>query len=238
MNYFYDGGNAWSARTSWYLLTISPLFPLCVITFSDPVAYRLESLLLSPDLSESELPSPMYLTVPGQNVRLHVKAMQIGDVVRKSFLDKKSTGTSTWGALLESAVAVVGSQSETSQVGKRGEGGAGKAGGMTFPLGGTSSRVDFSLQPGAVESDYIRYVLSINRMIASGLPSLTLRSPLSSSPVLSQPIVLTLPILTSKTFLSVSLQQPTKIVHERHVPSMGRHAKDLFIISASVQKSS
>ena len=63
-------------------------------------------------------------------------------------------GGSAWGALLESAVAVVGSQAETSEAGKRGEGGAGRAGAMAFPLGGTSSRVDFSLQPSVVESDY------------------------------------------------------------------------------------
>jgi hypothetical protein len=123
-----------------------------VCHFSDPVAYRLESFLLSPDLSESELPPPVYLTVPGRDVRLHVKAMQLGDVVRKSFLVQKNSG---WSALLESAVAVVGNQSETSEVGKRGEG-DGKVGSMTFPLGGKSSRVDFSLQPGVVESEYIR----------------------------------------------------------------------------------
>jgi hypothetical protein len=128
-----------------------------VCHFSDPVAYRIESLLLSPDLNESELPPPMYLTVPGRDVRLHVKAMQLGGVVRKSFFEKKNSGSSGWGALLESAVAAVGSQSETSEVGKRGEG-DGKVGAMTFPLGGTSSRVDFSLQPGVVESEYIRYV--------------------------------------------------------------------------------
>jgi hypothetical protein len=141
-----------AVKYGYTLLTIPPFLR------SDPVAYRLESLLLSPDLSDSELPAPMYLTVPGRDVRLHVKAMQIGDVVRKSFFDKKTTGRSPWGALLESAVAVVGSQAEASEAGKRGEGGAGRSGVMTFPLGGTSSRVDFSLQPGVVESDYIRYV--------------------------------------------------------------------------------
>jgi hypothetical protein len=107
-------------------------FPLSFC--SDPVAYRLESLLLSPDLSESELPPPMYLTVHGRDVRLHVKAMQIGDVVRKSFFDKKTTGASAWGALLESAVAVVGSQAETSEAAKRGEGGAGRAEAMTLQV--------------------------------------------------------------------------------------------------------
>jgi hypothetical protein len=125
-----------------------------VCHFSDPVAYRIESLLLSPDLSESELPPPMYLTLPGRDVRLHVKAMQLSDVVRKSFLVSKNSG---WGALLESAVAVVGNQSETYEVRKRGEE-DGKVVAMTFPLGGRSSRVDFSLQPGVVETEYIRYV--------------------------------------------------------------------------------
>jgi hypothetical protein len=176
-----------------------PPFCLSATHCSDPVAYRLESLLLSPALSDSELPPPMYLTIPGRDVRLHVKAMQIGDVVRKSFFDKKTTGGSAWGALLESAVAVVGSQAETSEAGKRGDRGAGRSGAMAFPLGGTSSRVDFSLQPGVVESDYIRYVFSVYRKNACNLSSLTLCSPSSSSSVRSQLIVLTSPILTSKT---------------------------------------
>jgi hypothetical protein len=104
--------------------------------------------------NESNVPPPMYLTVPGQDVRLHVKAMQFGDVVRKSFFDPKKGG---WGSLLESAVSAVGSQSDLSSTGKRGEV-DGKTGVLAFPLGGKSSRVDFCLQPGVVESEYIRLV--------------------------------------------------------------------------------
>jgi hypothetical protein len=107
---------------------------------------------MSQDVNESDVPPPMYLTVPGQDVRLHVRAMQLGDVVRKSFFDQKKGG---WGSLLESAVSAVGNQSDLSSTGKRGEG-DGRTGALTFPLGGTSSRVDFCLQPGVVDSEYIR----------------------------------------------------------------------------------
>ena len=104
---------------------------------------------MSQDASGSEVPLPMYLTVPGQDVRLHVK---LGDVVRNTFFDQKKGGG--WGSLLESAVFAVGKQAETSATGKRGEG----DGALAFPLGGKSSRVDFCLQPGVVESEYIRFV--------------------------------------------------------------------------------
>lgn len=92
-----------------------------------------------------DVPPPMYLTVPGQDVRLHVKAMQIGDVVRKSmFVPKTKSGTgSGWGSLLESIGAGVVTVS-------------GKDKPVVFPLGGASSRVDFSFQPYVIDNEYIR----------------------------------------------------------------------------------
>ena len=92
---------------------------------SDPVAYRIEPLLLRPTSSlYSNLPEPVYLTVPGEDVRLHVKAIQFTNVVRKSLFSssshsdhgkarhKNSTANTTlnsWTSLLESAIANVSS---------------------------------------------------------------------------------------------------------------------------------
>lgn len=44
---------------------------------SDPVAYRIEPLLLEHGTPVENLPEPMYLTRLGEDVRLHVKAMQL-----------------------------------------------------------------------------------------------------------------------------------------------------------------
>ena len=58
---------------------------------SDPVAYRIEPLLLSQDANVEDLPPPIYLTRQGQDVRFHVKAQQIGQDIRKSFVDTETS---------------------------------------------------------------------------------------------------------------------------------------------------
>jgi hypothetical protein len=118
---------------------------------SDPVAYRIEPLLLGQDQTV-DAPSAMYLTVPGEDVRLHVKAMQLGDVVRKTLFEPKRSGTTSgWGTLAESLGRQLAenASSKSSSV---------EAGSKTliFPLGGTSGRVDYCLQPGLIENEYIR----------------------------------------------------------------------------------
>lgn len=51
---------------------------------SDPVAYRIEPLLLAQDTGK--LPNAIYLTRLGEGVRFHVKAMQLGDEIRRGTL--------------------------------------------------------------------------------------------------------------------------------------------------------
>jgi DDHD domain len=118
---------------------------------SDPVAYRIEPLLLRPGL---DIPPPAYLTVPGEEVRLHVKAKQLTDRVRKSFLDPSQP--TSWVSLVESAVSALEPPSEA-----RAAATSSRNRGPQFPLGGgpDNLRVDYSLQPGLVESEYIRYVV-------------------------------------------------------------------------------
>lgn len=114
---------------------------------SDPVAYRIEPLLLPQDFDQDDVPPPMYLTVPGQNLRLHVKAKQLHNVVRNSLFNKKKSG---WNSLIEGAVSVLAKE---EQLAERESPAA-----TVFALGGQSRRVDFSLQPQVIESEYINAV--------------------------------------------------------------------------------
>jgi hypothetical protein len=108
-------------------------------------------------MDPKDLPPPAYLTVPGQDVRLHVKAKQMGDVIKKSLFDTKKKATSAtnaWGALLESAVTVLAENADAAKSN------SGEKGSKVerFPLGGKSPRVDFALQPLMIDNEYISAV--------------------------------------------------------------------------------
>jgi hypothetical protein len=86
---------------------------------SDPVAYRIEPLLINlqeaivsniqsksnnnniiidqkqQELLQRYIPEPVYLTVPGEDVRLHIKALQFTNVVRKSLFQNNNIITSS-----------------------------------------------------------------------------------------------------------------------------------------------
>lgn len=96
----------------------------------------------------------MYLKPPGQDIRLHLKFKQLGNDVRNSFLASK-TKTPSWGSILESAVNVIGNSNsfDLSSSQKSDS----KETLLRFPLGGkTNNRVDYSLQPNVIDSEYIR----------------------------------------------------------------------------------
>jgi hypothetical protein len=117
---------------------------------SDPIAYRIEPLLLTPALNPDDLPPPVYLTIPGKDVRLHLKARQIGEEIRKSMHLQKNT----WNVLLSTATSAL-----TSFSAETGHGHDNKVlspDQLVFPLGGKSSRVDFVLQTGVVDNEYLR----------------------------------------------------------------------------------
>lgn len=123
---------------------------------SDPVAYRIEPLLLPQNFDPDDLPAPVFLTPPGKDVRLHLKAKQLGDVVRRSLFEPKRK--SGW-ALVESAISALGTEITAT------EGDESTRSALTqfststkFPLGGKSDRVDFSLQTELINNDYISAV--------------------------------------------------------------------------------
>ena len=120
---------------------------------SDPVAYRIEPLLLAQ--GTEELPDPLYLTRLGEDVRFHVKAMQIGGEIRKStwsLFGKSSSGralkASADASMLDNdskkqksekddkktkAVKAIKDDKSSDDDNKT----------LTFPLGGRSIRLDY-----------------------------------------------------------------------------------------------
>ncbi|GKY93335.1 hypothetical protein MPSEU_000301100 [Mayamaea pseudoterrestris] len=124
---------------------------------SDPVAYRIEPLLLRPDMTVDELPPPIYLTAPGKEVRLHLKAKLFGDALSKNL---SGPGGNLFGAFITTL-----SQTEitkTKTAAKKDANGTLEPLAEwppTFPLSGKdSARVDYSLQTGVVDSEYISAV--------------------------------------------------------------------------------
>jgi hypothetical protein len=118
---------------------------------SDPVAYRIEPLLLPPEMHSETIPPPVHLTAEGQSVRLHVKAQQFGDEIGKlanNFFEGKNRGGLS--TLFTQAVSAIGKIEGTSA--QR------SVGPQSFPLGGKSSRVDFQLQRGVVDNEYLSAV--------------------------------------------------------------------------------
>jgi hypothetical protein len=123
---------------------------------SDPVAYRIEPLLLPPDLKDSEMPPPEYLRPQGQGVRFHVKAKLLGEEIRKSLAAQRSH----WSSFIEhtvSAFAVSSTSASADSDRKTGKLEV-KEGPLRFPLGGRSPRVDFQLQPGVIDNEYFSAV--------------------------------------------------------------------------------
>lgn len=125
---------------------------------SDPVAYRIEPLLLPQGTAQEDFPPPLYLTAPGKDLRLHVKARQLGDEIRKSFMEQKNT----WSSLIGSAATVLAQSLDSESTVKNLVGSDGRAvlkpGPLKFPLGGKSDRVDYSLQPGVIDNEYFSAV--------------------------------------------------------------------------------
>jgi len=126
---------------------------------SDPVAYRIEPLLLVHGTATESLPEPVYLTRLGEGVRLHVKAQQLVGFFtqRISYLsrpsvteddqDKTTTTTTTRSAQKDEPQTAPPSDSENE-----------KNENLVFPLGGRSQRLDYQLQPSLIDNEYIKAV--------------------------------------------------------------------------------
>jgi len=109
---------------------------------SDPVAYRIEPLLLPEGV---ECPSPKYLSPDGETVRLHIKARQVGDQLMK--------GIGSFRDLFEKPQT----EAEVTN-GINGKKDKIKDSDVKFKLGGNTSRVDHQLQLGVIDNEYISAV--------------------------------------------------------------------------------
>ena len=130
---------------------------------SDPVAYRIEPLLLAQDADVAGLPPPLYLTRHGQGVRLHIKAIQIGDEIRKSLIDTTSTLSMFMTKVQEQASTMLkqiddhaANEQVTSKDKEQSHHHINEP--LKFPLGGRSHRVDYQLQPKVIDNDYVSAV--------------------------------------------------------------------------------
>ena len=128
---------------------------------SDPVAYRIEPVLLPKDFKDSDLPKPCFLTVAGQGLRLHVQAKELGDTIYNTFsgllssklLEKMPSQRSMMDAKTEMTKETKATKTtKTSNKFFKGKTI------FDFDLGGTSERVDFQLQPGVVDNEYLSAV--------------------------------------------------------------------------------
>ena len=118
---------------------------------SDPVAYRIEPTLLPEDFEDRYLPKPCFVTSQGKGVRLHVKAQEIGDNILKTF-------TGIFERVPDTIPSVESDLSTFSTAARpiksRGSGRRN----FKFALGGTSDRVDYQLQQGVIENEYLSAV--------------------------------------------------------------------------------
>lgn len=142
---------------------------------SDPVAYRIEPLLLAQGTELDSLPPPLYLTREGEGVRLHVKAKQLGDQIRKSILDKKSSISSFMSVVTDQAQNLLHqmdernkAESSSSEALKpKAQGEQGTEAPLLFPLAGRTGRLDYQLQPNVIDSEYVSAVLAHSSYFAN-----------------------------------------------------------------------
>jgi hypothetical protein len=133
---------------------------------SDPVAYRIEPLLLPEGVGTHEFPPPLFLSPDGRGVRLHVKARQVGDQLFKQFsslsylFDKSVENAVTSAADADAArnKANIGIEGKEKANERRTFSGCIKGRECSFRLGGRSTRIDFQIQPGVIDNEYISAV--------------------------------------------------------------------------------
>lgn len=115
---------------------------------SDPVAYRIEPLLLPIPTPANAIPPPCFLATEQGGIRLHIQAMQFGDNLTRRFTAPKPAvdASSSSAGSAEGAATPTISKSFSS-IGSTSE--------IMFPLGGKSGRVDFQLQQGLIGNDYL-----------------------------------------------------------------------------------
>jgi len=114
---------------------------------SDPVAYRIEPLLLPPETTQAETPPPLFLVPDKKGMRFHVKAKEIGDNLFNAF-----------SGILQGSIESLPDSPASNLISKSQK----KNLNCNFALGRESARVDFQLQPGVVENEYLSAISAHN----------------------------------------------------------------------------
>eukprot|EP00577_Skeletonema_sp_RCC1716_P009182 CAMPEP_0113378088 /NCGR_PEP_ID=MMETSP0013_2-20120614/3505_1 /TAXON_ID=2843 ORGANISM="Skeletonema costatum, Strain 1716" /NCGR_SAMPLE_ID=MMETSP0013_2 /ASSEMBLY_ACC=CAM_ASM_000158 /LENGTH=694 /DNA_ID=CAMNT_0000260271 /DNA_START=464 /DNA_END=2548 /DNA_ORIENTATION=+ /assembly_acc=CAM_ASM_000158 len=139
---------------------------------SDPVAYRIEPLLLPEGVSNNDIPPPMFLSPDGKSLRLHVKARQVGDQIFKQFGSLSNLFESTaQNAAAAAAHADAEAARKMANMETEKKDGSAQSSPLrpnfegcirdrqvAFRLGGRTSRVDFQIQPGVIDNEYLSAV--------------------------------------------------------------------------------
>ena len=122
--------------------------------------------MLPEGVNNDELPPPLFLTQDGKSVRLHVKARQVGDQIFKNLgsisgLFDKSIETAAAAAAAADAEAsrkLGSAEKEETESKTHRPALCIKGREMTFKLGGKTDRVDFQIQPGVIDNEYLSAV--------------------------------------------------------------------------------
>lgn len=158
-----------SPRTLAYCFIISDMLALF---YTDPVAYRIEPLLLPEGVSNSDIPPPMFLSPDGKSLRLHVKARQVGDQIFKQFGSLSNLFESTAQnaaaaaahADAEAARKMAIMETDKKDCSRQSSPlrpnfeGCIRDREVSFRLGGRTPRVDFQIQPGVIDNEYLSAV--------------------------------------------------------------------------------
>lgn len=145
---------------------------------SDPVAYRIEPLLLPEGVDNDEFPAAVFLSPDGKSVRLHVKARQVGDQLFKQFgslsyiFDKgvENAAVAAAAADAETARKKANTASDGNEMMPKRPNFAGciKGRECSFRLGGSCNhRVDFQIQPGVIDNEYLSAVTAHSSYISN-----------------------------------------------------------------------
>lgn len=113
---------------------------------SDPVAYRIEPLLLPLNTPSSLIPPPCYLLRGGVNTaRLHIKAKELSETIYETF-------SGIFKATLDKLPLRINVKDKLCIHSPM----------YKFSLGGNNHRVDFQLQTGVIENEYLAAITAHN----------------------------------------------------------------------------
>jgi hypothetical protein len=115
---------------------------------NDPVAYRIEPLLLAQ--GTDDIPPPIYLTREDKGLRFHVQAMYLGDNIRKSMTETQKSISSFVDNNISNPVQRLFGKEPPERPEEEEEEEP-----LRFPLAGGSGRLDFQLQPPVIDNKYL-----------------------------------------------------------------------------------